>query len=189
MFEPKVRINYQNVHKTRNGRGFSRKEIIEAGITMDEALWIGIPVDAKRKSLYEENVETIHDILEHIEELQKEYEEQKKIEQARQEEIMAEKEKVSKKKKKEKKPKKETKKKVEEVLEEETIEEEAPQVQAASESLETIPGIGPKTAERLTEAGYSTVEDIVNATVDELAEIKGISKKSATEMIEKAKEL
>jgi len=179
MFEPKVRINYNNMHKKRNGRGFSRKELVEAGLSVDEALWIGIPVDVKRKTLYEENVETISSMLDYIKELQKEYEEQKKVELERQEEVKAEKES----KKKKAKPEKKTKKEKEPEM---VVPEEAPE---AERPLEMIPGIGPKTAERLIEAGYNSVDDIANATVEKLAEIKGISEKSATEMIEKAKEL
>ncbi|HOP08718.1 MAG TPA: ribosomal protein L13e [Candidatus Methanofastidiosa archaeon] len=176
------------MHKMRNGRGFSKKELEEAGLTVDDALWMGIPVDVKRRTLYEENVETISSLLEQLKVLQEEYEEQKKAELARQEEVRTEKEKDSKKKKKakpEKKPKKEKPAEVEEVVEEEPVEEESEE----SIPLEMIPGVGPKTAERLVEAGYSTVDDIMNATAEQLAEIKGISEKSAKEIIEKAKGL
>ena len=43
-------IVYKKNGKPRKGKGFSRKELEEAGITIKEALKLGIPVDRRRSS-------------------------------------------------------------------------------------------------------------------------------------------
>jgi large subunit ribosomal protein L13e len=43
--------------KRRKGKGFSLPELKEAGINLQEAKKLGIYVDKRRKSVYEENVE------------------------------------------------------------------------------------------------------------------------------------
>jgi large subunit ribosomal protein L13e len=43
----------------RKGRGFSLKELQEAGITLTQAKKLGIAVDRRRKSLHKENVEEL----------------------------------------------------------------------------------------------------------------------------------
>lgn len=45
--------------KLRTGRGFSREELKKAGSSLQDALRLGIPVDAKRKTVHEENVEAV----------------------------------------------------------------------------------------------------------------------------------
>ena len=41
------------------GRGFSRTELEKAGVNKQQAKQMGLPVDLKRKSAHDENVETI----------------------------------------------------------------------------------------------------------------------------------
>ncbi len=41
------------------GRGFSRQELLKAGTNTKEALRLHIAVDLRRRSLHEENVQTI----------------------------------------------------------------------------------------------------------------------------------
>ena len=41
------------------GRGFSRTELEKAGVNKQQAKQMGLPVDLKRKSEHDENVETI----------------------------------------------------------------------------------------------------------------------------------
>jgi large subunit ribosomal protein L13e len=47
--------------KAREGRGFSLGELKEAGLTAGEAKVRGVPVDARRKSTHEENVEILRE--------------------------------------------------------------------------------------------------------------------------------
>ncbi|MEM2971157.1 MAG: ribosomal protein L13e [Candidatus Bathyarchaeia archaeon] len=50
--------------KQRFGRGFSREELKQAGISLKEALKLGIPVDFRRKTAHQENIETLKKFLE-----------------------------------------------------------------------------------------------------------------------------
>ncbi len=45
--------------KTKPSKGFSPSELKEAGLTMQDARQIGIPMDIKRKSRHDENVATL----------------------------------------------------------------------------------------------------------------------------------
>ncbi|MGV9103144.1 MAG: ribosomal protein L13e [Candidatus Thorarchaeota archaeon] len=48
----------------RSGRGFSRGELSEAGLTVNEARSIGLVVDLRRHTQYSENVEAIEQYIE-----------------------------------------------------------------------------------------------------------------------------
>ncbi len=50
-----------------------------------------------------------------------------------------------------------------------------------------IPGIGEKTAERLTQAGVVTLADLLEKTTETLAEIPGLGQKSAEKLLEAAR--
>jgi large subunit ribosomal protein L13e len=58
MRQIKVVITKQN-GKQSVGKGFSPTELEKAGVDKRQARRIGLPVDIKRKSLHDENVETI----------------------------------------------------------------------------------------------------------------------------------
>lgn len=45
--------------KQRTGRGFSREELKKAESNLQEALRFGIPVDTKRKTAHEDNIEAV----------------------------------------------------------------------------------------------------------------------------------
>ncbi len=45
--------------KQRSGKGFSRDEIGKAGLNSVEAAKLGLPVDLRRKTAHDENVEAI----------------------------------------------------------------------------------------------------------------------------------
>ena len=45
--------------KSSKGRGFSRKELKEVGLSLKQALALGIPIDPKRSTQHRENVETL----------------------------------------------------------------------------------------------------------------------------------
>jgi large subunit ribosomal protein L13e len=49
--------------KQRSGRGFSREELKKAGTNLTEALKLAIPVDSRRRTLHEENVEAVKNLL------------------------------------------------------------------------------------------------------------------------------
>ena len=70
------------------------------------------------------------------------------------------------------------KEKLEANMSDETSETQQPQ------TLDSIEGIGPKTAEALIEAGFKTLDDLKNATDEQLLAIKGVGKK-AVEKIRK----
>ena len=52
--------------KTRRGRGFSRAELREAGTDFRQALKSGIPVDPRRKTKYESNIEILQRYLQSL---------------------------------------------------------------------------------------------------------------------------
>jgi large subunit ribosomal protein L13e len=43
----------------RRGRGVSRKELKKAGISLKQALRVGLPVDVRRSTVHDENVKLI----------------------------------------------------------------------------------------------------------------------------------
>lgn len=45
--------------KQRDGKGFSREELKKAGTNMTEALKLRIPLDPRRKTAHEENIEAV----------------------------------------------------------------------------------------------------------------------------------
>jgi ERCC4-type nuclease len=45
--------------KSRKGRGFSSHELKEAGLSFFQALELGIPIDPKRSTRYDENVDAL----------------------------------------------------------------------------------------------------------------------------------
>jgi ribosomal protein L13E len=45
--------------KQRNGRGFSRMELEKSGLNLQEALRMKLPLDQRRKTAHEHNVEAI----------------------------------------------------------------------------------------------------------------------------------
>jgi ribosomal protein L13E len=50
--------------KQRHGKGFSRGELKKAGLSLKEALKLGIPVDSRRRTLHEGNINVIKRFLE-----------------------------------------------------------------------------------------------------------------------------
>ena len=51
-----------------------------------------------------------------------------------------------------------------------------------------LPGIGPKTAEKLQEAGIETIEQLSEMSIEEIAEIPGLGKKSAEKILKSLNE-
>lgn len=97
-----------------------------------------------------------------------------------------------------------TKETAEAAVEKEKKKEEAVRIEAEKEvketakkekvkkklvSLEELSGVGEKTLASLKEAGFNTVEDIVNAAAGDLTKAKGIGEKKAASLIKQAKQL
>ncbi|WP_456328804.1 DNA repair and recombination protein RadA [Archaeoglobus sp.] len=55
--------------------------------------------------------------------------------------------------------------------------------------LEDIPGVGPETAKKLRDAGYSTIEAVAVASPSELANVGGITEGNAVKIIQAARKL
>jgi large subunit ribosomal protein L13e len=51
----------------RAGKGFSLRELAEAGITYLEAVKLGIPVDKRRRSVHDWNIKILKDFLARLE--------------------------------------------------------------------------------------------------------------------------
>ena len=49
--------------KTRSGKGFSQDELSEVGLSPKQALRLGVPIDARRRSKHRENVEALRKYL------------------------------------------------------------------------------------------------------------------------------
>jgi len=49
--------------ETRRGKGFSKGELREVGIDFQTALRLRIPIDKRRKTKHEENVETLTSLV------------------------------------------------------------------------------------------------------------------------------
>lgn len=58
--KPKI---FKAREKQRFGRGFSRDELKKAGTDMKEALKLGLPLDPRRKTAHDDNVEIIKAVL------------------------------------------------------------------------------------------------------------------------------
>ena len=55
--------------KPRRGRGFSREETSQAGLTIDNARKMGLIVDLRRKTVYPENIEALKQYTKDLEEI------------------------------------------------------------------------------------------------------------------------
>ncbi|RLI22190.1 hypothetical protein DRO54_01810 [Candidatus Bathyarchaeota archaeon] len=69
---------YKKNGKPRRGKGFSKNELKEAGLTLKEALKLGIPVDKRRSSAYRENIEALKRFIEKVKAFAKKKEKAKK---------------------------------------------------------------------------------------------------------------
>jgi large subunit ribosomal protein L13e len=61
--KPKV---FKKGGKQRCGKGFSREELKKAGINLKEALKLGIPVDFRRRTTHNENVDAVKALMEKV---------------------------------------------------------------------------------------------------------------------------
>ncbi|MEM3576877.1 MAG: ribosomal protein L13e [Candidatus Bathyarchaeia archaeon] len=63
--KPKI---FKKDGKQRLGKGFSQEELKKAELSLKEALKLGIPVDPRRRTAHQENVEAIKGFLESVKE-------------------------------------------------------------------------------------------------------------------------
>lgn len=56
-------------------------------------------------------------------------------------------------------------------------------------SIENLSGVGEKTVSLLKKAGFSSIADIANSTIEALTQVKGIGEKKAQNLIEEAKKI
>jgi len=56
-------IIFKKGGKKRCGKGFSREELKKARLSLREAVKLSIPIDSRRKTIHEENVNTIKNFL------------------------------------------------------------------------------------------------------------------------------
>ncbi len=56
------------------------------------------------------------------------------------------------------------------------------------DSVESLEGVGPKTAKALVDAGYKSISEILGASVEELEKVEGIGKKKAEKILNAATE-
>jgi len=64
-------IVYKKSGKKRSGRGFSREELKKAGISLKQALRIGLPVDIRRRTVHDENVKLVKQQLQSLKPVKK----------------------------------------------------------------------------------------------------------------------
>ena len=62
MMETKAKV-FRKGRRQRFGKGFSREELKKAGLSLTEALRLRVPVDSRRRSAYDENVEAVKAFL------------------------------------------------------------------------------------------------------------------------------
>ena len=59
----KLKAIVMRKRRIRVGKGFSRDELKAVGLSVKQALKMGIPVDVRRSTMHEENVETLKSFL------------------------------------------------------------------------------------------------------------------------------
>ncbi|HDM89239.1 MAG TPA: DUF4332 domain-containing protein [Candidatus Bathyarchaeota archaeon] len=59
----KLKAIVKRKRRIRVGKGFSRDELKAVGLSVKQALKMGIPVDVRRSTMHEENVETLSSFL------------------------------------------------------------------------------------------------------------------------------
>lgn len=50
--------------KPRKGKGFSKEELKKAGLNITQARKLGVPVDSRRRTIHDENVEIVKTLFE-----------------------------------------------------------------------------------------------------------------------------
>lgn len=187
---PMVKSPSKDSH-LREGKGFSLDEIREAGKSIELLNALKVKIDYFRKSSHKENIEKLKTI-----------EEPKKKGKKRESFVRKEKKrtpfkpKTAKPKRKRtpkpkvvaKKPKIKEKPKV--IKKEKKIPEKKVTVEKLGIPLTELTGLGPTTANKFSELGVNTIEELSKEKAEELALlIKGVSEERLKDWIEQAKEM
>ncbi|MBY8985776.1 MAG: hypothetical protein KGD65_11945 [Candidatus Lokiarchaeota archaeon] len=177
----------------REGKGYSLKEIQEAGGNINQLRELNINIDYFRKSSHPENVEKL-----------KTLKVPKKKEKSRSPFVKKEKKRTEFKPKKEKvkaKPKEileepsekpTVKKKADTVKKEKikTVKKGKVKIEEKGRPLTELSGLGAATAKKFTEIGVETIEVLIEENPEELSSlISGVSKERLEKWIEEGKEL
>ena len=64
-------IIFSRGKRKRIGKGFSREELKAVGLSIREARKLGIAVDKRRKSCYEENIQALKNCLSSVQKIKK----------------------------------------------------------------------------------------------------------------------
>jgi len=148
--------------ETRHGRGFSLGELNAANISVHQAKMLHIPIDRRRRSVHEENVNILKEYIKSPEEYLKRMSE--KVKPTLKEEKVSIQETIA--------------------VEEEKVEEEAKRI-----SVTELKGLSKRTIEKLTSAGIEYVDELMDLDPKVLAETTGISETTAKKVIKLAKEV
>jgi N utilization substance protein A len=68
------------------------------------------------------------------------------------------------------------------------IEEEMARVQRGTREIKALPAVGEKTIQKLLDAGYRSLEELVESGVEVLCEVEGVGEKTAQKIVEAALE-
>jgi len=68
------------------------------------------------------------------------------------------------------------------------IEDEMARVQRGTREMKSLPGVGEKTIQRLLDAGFRSLEELVEAGVASLCDVEGVGEKTAQKIVEASQE-
>jgi len=147
----KLQVLVKRKRRIRVGKGFSRGELREVNLSVKEALRLGIPVDVRRSTKHDENVEVLKSYLAEVLPAKKSPRTSKR---------------VSKRDVKSQSKGKPTK---------------------IATDLTQVPGIGPKRAQQLKNAGINSIEELAKADPKEISKNLQLTEAAVSKWIADAK--
>jgi len=174
----------------RKGKGFSLKEIKEAGKTIESLKKLNIQIDFFRKSALMENIEKLKSIEIPKEKRKKRQPFVKKEKKPTPFKLKVEKPKAKPAKKVVVTPKKPVIKEKPKPIKKEKVKKEKISVEAKGTPLTRLSGLGAATVKKFIELGVNNIEELSKENPEELAPlIKGVSEERLKKWIEEAIEL
>ncbi|MFX0043597.1 MAG: helix-hairpin-helix domain-containing protein [Candidatus Hodarchaeota archaeon] len=172
----------------RKGKGFSLKEIKEAGKTIESLRKLNIQIDFLRKSVLPENIEKLKSFDIPKEKRKKREPFVKKEKKRTPFKVKAERPKVVPAKKVAVTPKKPVIKP--KPIKKEKVKKEIEVIEVKGTALTQLTGLGAATAKKFMELGVNNIEELSKENPEELATlIKGVSEERLKKWIEEATEL